>query len=185
MVCGELKLLLLESFWRFFFSFLCYFAYLWLSPSSLKTRGVFLTAADNSIPFVRDTVVESGSCQGQHKLVADLDTLQVIPWCPSHARVFAKSFSHSEEDPALNLLDGRSWLFSVTETLLADFGLSVKASIEEEFYVLCGSDAAGWVPVDNSTYAVGGCCSLLYQVYFFNVVFVLSLWILWIGWPQF
>ena len=103
-------------------------------------------------------LVDSGSAIGENTLVPDLSTFQAIPWCPSHARVLAFSHSPSDdndaEQPLLNLLDARTWLSTVCKKLKEDFGLAVKAGVEEEFYVLGGSDASGWAPVDNSTYAV-------------------------------
>lgn len=119
---------------------------------SLSEYGAALTVADPALPFTQDMIAAGSGLQsiGEVRLVPDWTSLQILPWCPSHARVMAFARTDFEHEW---LLDSRTWLRSVLRRLEQEHGLSVKVGFEEEFVVLQGSDAQGWHPVDSSTYA--------------------------------
>lgn len=111
--------------------------------ATLVQRGVGLTKADPGLILASDSCAW-GSSVGEVRLLPEWSTLRVLPHCPSHAAVYGTA------DWAL---DARRFLGAQLARLHERHGLSVRAAFEEEFYLLRGSDAEGWKPLDSTTYA--------------------------------
>ena len=121
----------------------------------LAVMGVALTMAEPGMPLTQD-VLPAGCSQsmvGEVRLIPDWQSLRLIPWC-NHARVMAYAYREPRPDlPIKWAMDPRIILDKMIGDLKREFGVTLKASFEEEFHLLKGNDEQGWHPVDASTFA--------------------------------
>jgi glutamine synthetase len=112
------------------------------------THGVGISAAQQAIPVMYDAPVAGTGLGpvGEIRLVPDWDTLNVLPYAPTHARVMGDMVK-----------DGQPWPFCPRNflkraiTAAATEGLEVKAAYENEFYLLQPSDKP--TPADTTVFA--------------------------------
>lgn len=109
----------------------------------LVERGVGLTLADPGLLLHSDTVAW-GDAVGEIRLFGDVNTWRVLPHCKSHAAVMVTTEWS---------MDSRHFLRRMLDRLKDLYGLTMRASFEEEFFLLKGNDLEGWKPVDASTYS--------------------------------
>jgi glutamine synthetase len=118
-------------------------------------RGVGITVAQQALPVMYDSVVpESGlGPVGEVRLMPDWSTLKILPYAESHALVLsdmvvaatARIWEHCPRGFLRNQVDK-----------LAEKGLSLKASFENEFFLLWRSAEGGLTPADDTVYAATG-----------------------------
>eukprot|EP01134_Creolimax_fragrantissima_P005238 CFRG5238T1 len=117
----------------------------------VKAEGIGWTEALQSLPVMADAVAEDSGLTpvGEVFLSPDWNTLQVLPYHPSHARVFG-DFHTSSGDPWT--LCTRHFLKRMIAQA-AELGYSIKAAFEPEFYLLSRNAAGEITGVDDDVYA--------------------------------
>ncbi len=127
-----------------------------LVKRSVSGAVVSISSLDASFPFTQDVSVWSDP-EGDRlvSLIPDAASLvsldQHVSRCFAFARPFSSSSSSSDQDGDATpwLMDARTWLAHVAEERLARKFASVKIGFVVSFYLLRGSDAQGWHPVDS------------------------------------
>src|SRR5919202_3764181 len=112
-------------------------------------HGVGITAAQQPLPVMADAVVPDSGLGpiGEVRLMPDWPTLAPLPYAPGHARVMA--------DMAVG---GKPWPLcprTFLKRMIAEAGsagLEVKASLENEFYLLRPAPG-GFEPADDTVFA--------------------------------
>lgn len=119
------------------------------SPSfeTIFSQGIRVPVVDFEGSFHDEVSSSSSSEAADVRLCPDWESLTVLPWCKGHARVFALAEDINNSDPFP--LDPRTWCKQVQSSLQTRFGFNLKASFEEEFYVL-GNTSSGWVQIELS-----------------------------------
>jgi glutamine synthetase len=107
-------------------------------------EGVNLTRAQMSINLLEQVIdIEGMEPIGEIRLVADPDTFTVLPWANSSASVLCDQWGHDRRDWGAC---PRSYLKSMIARA-ADFGITVQASFENEYYLAREEDGR-YVPFD-------------------------------------
>ncbi len=113
------------------------------------THGVGISPAQQAIPVMYDVpVAETGLTPvGEIRLVPDWQTLRILPYAPSHARVLGDMVDQGVPWP----LCPRHFLKRMIDAA-AQESIEVVAAFENEFYLLqSGGDAI--VPADDTVFA--------------------------------
>jgi glutamine synthetase len=112
------------------------------------SHGINLTKAQMAFTLL-DTVVDVKGMEpvGELRLLADPETLTVLPWLPSHASMCADLV---EKDGSRYAACTRTWLKDMVARA-AERGFRVQAAFEPEFYLGVKDPETGrWQPADTS-----------------------------------
>ena len=113
--------------------------------------GVSIPSVDSALPFTQDVPAFAPHESGDVLLVPELASLRALPFCPGHSRVFAVA---RDQAGSPWTLDARTWLRGLAADLRHVYGLAASLSlVQHSFYLLRGSDSAGWHPADASSFA--------------------------------
>lgn len=112
-------------------------------------HGVGITAAQQALPVMYDAPVAGSGLGpvGEIRLVPDWDTLTLLPYAKTHARVMGDM-----------MLNGKPWSCCPRDFLkraiaeMAEEGLEIKAAFEYEFYLVQQSPE-GILPSDDTVFA--------------------------------
>ncbi len=112
------------------------------------SSSITIASSDCALPYTQDLPAVSGEPLQFVSLVPSVETMRKdLPHCPGVGRVFAVA---SLESGLPWTHDARTWLVQMLGRLGEEsFGLRV--AFQLSFYLLHGSDGAGWHPVDAST----------------------------------
>jgi len=118
-------------------------------------NGFGISVAQMAIPVMYDAVVpESGlGPVGEVRLMPDWSTLTILPFAESHAQVLCDMVK-SETSEVWELCP-RGHLRSQTQRL-AEKGIGLKASFENEFFVLRRNEAGALTPADDTVFCATG-----------------------------
>ncbi len=116
-------------------------------------QGVGLSVAQQAIPVMYDApALDSGlGPVGEVWLQPDWSTLQILPYCPSHARVIGQMVRDQQPWPICS----RQFLKRMIAQA-ADLDLEIKAAFEPEFYLLKTQTDSGTTtitPADATVFA--------------------------------
>jgi glutamine synthetase len=111
-------------------------------------HGVGISAAQQAVPVMYDAPVTATGLGpvGEIRLVPDWETLTVLPYAPTHARVIGNMIK-----------DGQPWSFCPRYFLkrmvavAAAEGLEIQAAFENEFYLLQPTEEI--VPIETTVFA--------------------------------